>query len=367
MHVVVAPDGFGGSLSARQAAAAIAAGWRAARPDDVVVEVPMSDGGEGLLDVLARPDDRWLTTEVAGPLGHPVDASLLLRSDGSAVVESAAACGLALVPLERRTPMLTTTYGVGQLLDTARRAGAARILVGLGGSATVDGGAGALTALGFRLRLADGGGLKVGGDDLGRVARIERGWSADWGEVTVDLAADVTTLLLNAARVFGPQKGATPQDVAALTEALGTWADVVARDLTPGRDLRHEPGSGAAGGLGFALAAALDARFVPGSATVADAVGLLPAVADADLVVTGEGRVDATTTAGKVVAYVEQLARRRGVHVTGVVGQRAAGGPSLDDVEVAAPDGPGDDPAAEVAAAARRLAARMPLAARVER
>lgn len=359
MQVVVAPDSFGGTLSARQAAAAIAMGWRASRPDDVIVEVPMSDGGEGLLDVLARADDRWLTTEVAGPHGHPIDAALLLRPDGSAVVESAAACGLDLLPAEQRTPMLATSYGVGQLLDAARRAGAHRILVGLGGSAMVDGGAGALTALGFRLRVASGAGLKIGGDDLHRIARIERGWAADWGDIAVDLAADVTTTLRRAATEFGPQKGATPQDVEVLVRALDVWADVVARDLTPGSDLRDESGSGAAGGLGFGLAAALGARLVSGSSAIADAVGLPSAVADADLVVTGEGRLDATTAAGKVVAHVEQLSRRAGVQVMAVVGQRGHGGPTLDDIEVAAPGGPGDDPAAELSAAAERLAARV--------
>jgi glycerate 2-kinase len=358
MRVVIAPDGFGGTLAADEAAAAIAEGWRRARPDDAVRCVPMSDGGEGLLAVLARPEDRRHHLEVAGPQGHPVDAAWLERPDGTAIVESASACGLALVPPDRRDPLLATTWGVGQLLDAARLAGARRILVGLGGSATVDGGTGALLGLGFRLTVADGSGLRIGGDDLYRVAGVARGWAADWDVIEVELLADVTTPLLDAPARFGPQKGAGPAQVEALTAALRTWADVVARDLTPGRDLRDEAGTGAAGGLGFALAAAIGARFRPGSAVVADLVGLPAAIADADLVVTGEGRLDATTSEGKVVAHVAARARDAGLPVVAVVGRVGSSPPSLDDVEAAAPEGPGPDPAGEVAAAAARLAAR---------
>jgi glycerate 2-kinase len=362
VQVVIAPDGFGGTLSARQAASAIADGWRRARPDDTLRLVPMSDGGEGLLDAIADPADTWLTTEVVGPLGLPVDASALLRPDGTAVVESAQACGLALVPAERRTPMVTTTFGVGELLDACREAGAERILVGLGGSATVDGGAGALTGLGFRLRVADGSGLKIGGGELQRVRRVEHGWIADWSGVEVAMLTDVTTVLVDAARIFGPQKGADEEEIAALAAGLRVWAEVAERDLaSPGR-YRDLPGSGAAGGLGFGLACGLGARFVPGAAAVADLVGLPAAVAGADVVVTGEGRLDRTSMAGKVVGHVVELARAHGVTAAAVVGGASDdvgdGGPAV--VVEAAPDGPGPDPAAEVAAAAERLAAGLP-------
>lgn len=358
--IVIAPDGFGGTLSARQAADAIATGWRAERPGDRLVVVPMSDGGEGLLDVLAGPQDTTSVVTVAGPLGHPVDASFVLRRDGSAVVESALACGLALVPEHQRSPLATTTYGVGELLDAARRAGATRVVVGLGGSATVDGGAGALSGLGFRCRMADGSGLKIGGGELHQVASVERGWAASWSDVRVELLADVQTTLLDAARVFGPQKGATPADVALLTGALGTWADVVERDLVPGRALRDEPGTGAAGGLGYALVAGIGGEIVGGAEIVAQLAGLPEAIADADVVVTGEGRLDATTDAGKVVTHVQSLAAATGCEVAAVVGQIGDGAPELADVEAASPDGPGPDPHGDVVAAAARLAARFP-------
>ena len=246
MRVLVAPDSMGGLLGARRLAAAIARGWQRARPDDEVVQVPMSDGGEGLLDVLHRPRDTRVEVEVAGPLGHPVDAWVSLRDDGTAVVESALACGLAHLRPEQRDPLRATTYGVGQLLDAARDAGARRVLVGLGGSATVDGGAGALTGLGFRLRVADGSGLKVGAADLHRVVTIERGWADPaWDDLEVEVLADVQTVLGDAARVFGPQKGATPPVVEQLDAALAHWADVVAAELGDGdltRPSRHGRG-----------------------------------------------------------------------------------------------------------------------------
>lgn len=356
MKVVLAPDGFGGTLTSREAAAAIAAGWRQVRPDDDVVEVPMSDGGEGLLDVVGDHAEARYTVEVAGPLGHPHEAEWLRLADGTAVIESAQACGLALVPDDQRTPMRTTTYGVGQLLDAAREAGTHRILLGLGGSATVDGGTGALLGLGWRLRVADGSGLKIGGDDLHRVARVERGWSASFDDVEVVLLTDVSTVLADAAQVFGPQKGASPDEVAQLASALQTWAEVAVRDLADGARVDDLPGTGAAGGLGFALACAIGARFAPGAPAVAELVGLLDALEGADLVVTGEGRLDATSSAGKVVGEVAGLAEARGLPVAGIVGQRAAGAPQLAATVAASPDGPGRDPAADVRDAAARLA-----------
>lgn len=359
MKVVIAPDSFGGTLSPREAAAAIAEGWRRARPADEVVTVPLSDGGEGLLDAVAHPDDTWLTTEACGPMGHPLDTALLLRGDGTAIIESALVCGLDLVAPPARDPLGATTYGVGEVLDAARDAGATRLLVGLGGSATVDGGAGALTGLGFRLRVADGSGLKVGGRDLHRVAAAERGWARDdWDEVEVVLLADVTTRLGEAARRFGPQKGALPGAVAQLEAGLSAWAEVAERDLAGGAPLRDQPGSGAAGGLGFGLAAGIGATFTRGAAAVADLVGLDRMLDGADLVVTGEGRLDDTTTEGKVVTEVLRRAEARAIPTVIVAGQVAGEVPGVSDIEPAAPGGPGPSPEDEVAAAAERLGRR---------
>lgn len=366
MRVVIAPDSFGGTLSSAAAAAAMAEGWRRAHPDAEVVVVPMSDGGEGLLDaLLARglPGTTVRACEVVGPRGLATSARWLLHGD-TAVIESAEACGLHLLDDDRRDPRHTTTWGVGELLEEARGAGARRILVGLGGSATVDGGTGALSGLGFRLTVADGSGLKIGGGDLPRVRGAARTWVADWSGVEVVLLADVQDVLGVAAVTYGPQKGADEATVAHLDEGLAAWRAVAERDLGADPELATAPGSGAAGGLGYGLAAGLGARFVPGAERVADLQGLdevvdgVGAAAAADLVITGEGRLDATTAAGKVVATVARRAASVGVATAAVVGSATVPRDGLADLEEAAPDGPGDDPAADVAAAAERLAGR---------
>ncbi|MBY5164448.1 glycerate kinase [Salsipaludibacter albus] len=357
MRVVIAPDSFGGTLTAQQAAEAIATGWARTRPHDELVLLGMSDGGEGLLDVVgaADPGLQHHEVEVAGPRGLPVTATWL-GGERVAVVESAQACGLSLLAPGDRDPLLTTTHGVGELLESVRATGVRRILVGLGGSATVDGGAGALTGLGMRLRRADGSGVKVGGGWVGDTDRVEPGWIAtEWDDVTVDLLADVTTPLADAAAVFGPQKGADEQAVATLAAGMDRWAAVVERDLDrPG--LARRPGTGAAGGLAFGLAAALGGTVKAGAPVVADLVGLDAALRDADFVVTGEGRVDATSHAGKVVSEIAQRAHTFDVDWALVAGGGAA--PQGVVAEWSAPDGPGTDPAGEVASAGARLAAR---------
>lgn len=357
MRVLVAPDSFGGTLTSRQAAEAIAEGWRRSRPDDDLSLVPMADGGEGTIRAVAGPEDDLGEVEVADPLGRPTLAHWLLRADGTAVVESAEACGLALLDPAERDPMRTTTYGVGQLLTRALEAAPRQVVVGLGGSATVDGGAGALTALGLRVLRDDGRGLKIGGGELDAVGRVERGWLDDrWVGTQVVLWSDVTTPLVDAAERFGPQKGADDDAVRHLGSNLERWAEVVERDL--GGAGRHAQGSGAAGGLGFGLAAALDAPLEPGAASVARMVGLPEALRDASLVVTGEGRLDRTSGSGKVVGTVLEMATGAGLPVVAVVGQVDAALPALDDLEAAAPEGPGDDPASELAAATAALAGR---------
>ncbi|MEX2486006.1 MAG: glycerate kinase, partial [Nitriliruptoraceae bacterium] len=190
MKVVIAPDGFGGTLSAAEATRAIAEGWQSARPVDTLVTMPMSDGGEGFLDVVARPGDVHVTCEVADPHGRPIDATILIRGS-TAIIEAARACGLMLLDVDERDPRRTTTFGVGQLLAAARARGVERIVLGVGGSATVDGGAGALTGLGFRVRRADGSGLKIGGGELVAVDRVDAGWAPSFDGIAVDVLADV--------------------------------------------------------------------------------------------------------------------------------------------------------------------------------
>lgn len=358
MKVVVAPDSFGGTLSAVEAAEAIAAGWSRTRPGDEIVPLPLADGGEGTLDAVAREDDERRTVEVADPLGRPRPASWLLRPDGSAIVESAEACGLKLLQVAERNPLLATTYGVGQLLEEVRRVGCRRVAVGLGGSATVDGGAGAAVAFGVRVQREGGSGVKIGGGGLVTVERVVPLWlDADWRDVEVVLWSDVDTVLADAAATFGPQKGATPQAVARLQDGLARWADVVERDL--GGSWRQLPGSGAAGGLGFGLMAVLAARRVPGAEAVAELVGLDEALDGAGVVVTGEGRLDATSLEGKVVGAVLRRAADAKLLAVAVVGEYAERVEGLHDVEEATPDGPGDNPADEVTAASGRLAERI--------
>lgn len=322
MRVVIAPDKFAGTLTAAEAAQAVARGWRRRRPDDELVLVPMADGGEGTLAVVAAavPGAEQVTVEVADARGRPVEAAWLRLPDGRALVEAAQACGLSRLAPHERDPLTATSFGVGQLLAAAAAAGATEIVVGLGGSATVDGGAGMATALGHRLLRADGNGVKVGGQHLGDIVKIVAGPSLG---VPVTVAVDVTNPLLGpegAAAVFGPQKGAGPDDVVLLERGLATFADVVERDL-PGGPWRDLPGAGAAGGLGFALAAFVGARLAGGAAAVADLVGLDAALQGAGAVVTGEGSLDAQSDAGKAPTFVAARARAHGARAFAVAGR----------------------------------------------
>jgi glycerate kinase len=326
VKVVIAPDKFAGTLSAAQAATAMAQGWRRARPDDTVLEVPLADGGEGTLDVVeaAVPGSGRVEAEVADARGTAADAAWLRLPDGRALVESAQACGLQRLAKDQRDPLATTTYGVGQLLASAAADGASEILVGLGGSATVDGGAGMATALGHRLLRADGNGVKIGASWVRDLVRIVPGPGLG---VPVLAAVDVDAPLLGphgAAAVFGPQKGARPQDVPALEAALEALADAAERAL-PGGPWRDLPGAGAAGGLGFGLAAFCGAGLVSGAGLIAELVGLEAALDGADIVLTGEGSLDAQTAAGKVPAHVLAAARERGVPVLAIAGVIADG------------------------------------------
>ena len=310
MKIVVAPDSFKGSLSAREAAEAMAAGIRRARPDAVVVRVPLADGGEGTLEAfLTATAGERVPLDVRGPLGTSVQAAFgYLRAGKTAVVEMALASGLGLIPARERDPRRTTTYGVGQILLAAADAGAAEIIVGLGGSATNDGGAGALQAMG--VRFLDGAGQTLseplGGGDLIRVARIDVSTIRfPVGQVRVTLASDVINPLLGpngASAIYGPQKGADNQAVAELDAALAHFSEVVKRDL--GADMAEAAGAGAAGGLGYGLMAVLGAQTRSGIDLVLDTVGFDAQARDADWVWTGEGRIDRQTVQGKAIAGV---------------------------------------------------------------
>lgn len=326
MRVVLAPDSFGSTLTAVQAAQALAEGWARSAPGDDLVLAPLSDGGPGLVDVVAaaRPTAVQLVVTVEDPLGRSVPANVLLDGE-TAWVESAQACGLHLLAESERDPKRTTSYGVGQLVAAALDAGARRIVVGLGGSATNDGGAGMLAALGLIRLDAGGARLSWGGAALAGCDRLHGVIDPRLADVELVAATDVETPLLGlhgASAVFGPQKGASRADVLLLDGALTRWADVLERHL--GVTVRDRPGAGSAGGLGAALLA-LGARREPGLALVADVVGLAEQVAGADLVVTGEGRYDATSLDAKVPAGVTALATEHAVPCIVLAGQVAVG------------------------------------------
>ncbi len=317
-RVLVAPDSFKGSLDQREAAAAIAAGIRRARPGAVVTELPLSDGGEGWLATLvgADPVGRVESVAVTGPLGEPVEGRFgLIEGGRTAVVEVASASGLHLVEPSPATFRAASSHGTGQLIAAALGAGARRVLVGLGGSATTDGGAGLAVALGARLLDAEGAPLGPGGAALARLASVElAGLDPRLAAAEVLAATDVDNPLLGplgAAAVYGPQKGAGAEDVAPVEAALAAFADLV--EAAVGRRLREVPGAGAAGGLGFGLLAFCGADLVRGIDVALDAVGFDAALAVADLVITGEGRIDRQTLQGKVPAGVAGRARAAGV------------------------------------------------------
>ena len=328
MKIVIAPDSFKESLSAPEAAQAIARGVQQAAPGAQVVCVPMADGGEGTVQaVLAATGGQWREADVRGALGEPRRAGWGWLDDGTAVIEMATAAGLEHMRPEQRDPMRASSYGVGQLVRAALDAGARRIILGLGGSATNDGGAGMLAALGVRLLDAQDGELAPGGGALAQLARIDTSaLDPRLRNVQVEVACDVDNPLCGpqgASYVFGPQKGATPDQVRELDRCLAHLADVCARHLS--RDLRDTPGAGAAGGLGYAALAFLDATFRPGVEIVAEVGGLEAAMAGAALAFTGEGRMDAQTLRGKTPAGVARVASRAGVPVIALAGSLGEG------------------------------------------
>lgn len=328
MKLVIAPDSFKESLSARAVADAIAAGWARVYPDAELLLCPMADGGEGTVAaVLAATGGERQQTEVSGPLGDPVQATWGLLPGQRAVIEMAEASGLHRVERARRNVLTASSYGTGELIRAALDAGVRRMVLGLGGSATNDGGAGLLCALGVRMLDVDGRDLPPGGAALARLRHIDlTGLDTRLAQVEVLVAADVDNPLCGprgASAVFGPQKGATPAQVEQLDAALEHYADVMASTL--GEDLRNLPGVGAAGGLGFAARAVLKAAFRPGVELVAELAGLAEALQGADLVITGEGRLDGQSLHGKTPVGVARIARAAGVPVIALAGSLGEG------------------------------------------
>jgi glycerate kinase len=340
MRVLIAPDKFRGTLTAAQAARAIASGWRRARPGDGVVEVPMADGGEGTLDAMVEAlGGERRRANVHGPLGDPVDAEYGIVTGPSgvtAVVEMARASGLGLIGEARRDPKRTSTRGTGELIRAALGHGPAEVIVCIGGSATNDGGAGLAQALGVRLLNSDGGEIGPGGASLLDLARIDAsGLEPSVNRTRVFVARDVDNPLTGpqgSSVVFGPQKGATGDDVLLLDRALGHLAAVIFRDL--GLDIRDLAGGGAAGGLGAGLVAFLGAHLRPGIELVMDAVGLGRRLAAADLVVTGEGALDQQSLHGKVPDGVIGAARASGVPAIVLCGRAEARPPDVPVFEL---------------------------------
>lgn len=323
MTILIAPNAFKGSLRADEAAVRIRDGLRRVFPRARYDLLPLADGGGGTLEALVKAGrGRIVRARVSGPLGGHVAALYGLLGGNTAVIEMAQAAGLGLVSSRSLDPMRATTFGVGELIHAALDRGARTILVGLGGSATVDGGAGMAQALGFRLVDRAGRDLPRGGGALSRLARIlARGVDARVRGARVIGLWDVANPLLGrrgAARVFGPQKGAAPRQVRALERGLARLAVVLRRDLS--REVRGLPGGGAAGGLGAGLVGFLGGRLEPGSEYILRCAGFERKARRADLVVTGEGRLDEQTREGKVPAAVAAAAVRAGVPVVCVAG-----------------------------------------------
>jgi len=315
LSIVIAPDSFKGSLPAREVAEAIADGWRSVRPDDTIRSIPQADGGEGTLDAIEAAVIDSVRRDaglVTGPDGRPVHGEWLDLPGQVAVVELAQMCGLPL--MKTLDPIGATTFGLGQVIRAALSSGARRLVVGLGGSASTDGGAGALAALGLT---AQGGELRAG--ELGSILALDRSGLLAPPPEGVVLLSDVTNPLLGqngAAAVYGPQKGAKPDQVESLDAELAHFAGLLGGDPAL-------PGAGAAGGTAYGFSAAWGATIEPGAAYLSTLTGLPDAVAGADLLLTGEGRFDATSAEGKLVGQLIGLAGEHGVSVGVIAGQLA--------------------------------------------
>ncbi|EQA7377516.1 TPA: glycerate kinase [Klebsiella aerogenes] len=328
MKIVIAPDSYKESLSALDVATAIETGFREIYPHAEYVKVPVADGGEGTVEAMvAATQGHIVQVSVTGPLGEPVNAFYGLSGDmRCAYIEMAAASGLESVPPTRRNPLLTTSWGTGELIRHALDAGVSQIIIGIGGSATNDGGAGMAQALGAKLLSAGQQQIAPGGGALEMLARIDLSeLDPRLADCRIDVACDVTNPLTGpqgASAVFGPQKGATAAMIERLDRGLQHFAQIIDRDLDI--DVLSLEGGGAAGGMGAALYAFCGANLRPGIEIVTDALGLADLVADADLVITGEGRIDSQTIHGKVPVGVAKVAKRFNVPVIGIAGSLTA-------------------------------------------
>ncbi len=324
MRILIAPQSLKGSLTAAEAGSAIAQGVRVVYPKAEIEVVPVADGGEGTVQALVDASGgKIIQKMVTGPLGEPVQAFFGLMGDGStAVIEMAACAGLPLVPPEKRDPRITTTYGVGELILAALDHGSRHFIIGIGGSATNDGGAGMAQAVGAALLSVQGTEITRGGAALATLTHISTStMDPRLQECTLEVACDVTNPLCGptgATAVYGPQKGATPEMVEELDKALAHYAQIIKQDL--GMSVRDIPGAGAAGGLGAGLMAFLHAKLRPGAQIVFEAVDLEERIRTADLVITAEGQIDAQTAYGKSVGAVAEIAKRYDLPVLAFAG-----------------------------------------------
>ena len=324
MRILIAPQSLKGSLTAAEAGSAIAQGVRAIFPKAEIDFVPIADGGEGTVQALVDASGgKIIQMTVTGPLGEPVSAFFGLMGDGNtAVIEMAACAGLPLVPPEKRDPRITTTYGVGELIRAALDNGSRHFIIGIGGSATNDGGAGLVQALGAKLFDLQSREISRGGAALATLAHISTtGLDPRLQQCTVDVACDVNNPLcgpMGASAVYGPQKGATPEMVEELDKVLAHYAQIIEKEL--GLSIQNIPGAGAAGGLGAGLMAFLHAKLRPGAQIIFEALSLEEHIKQADLVITAEGQIDAQTAYGKSVGAVAEIAKRYNLPVLAFAG-----------------------------------------------
>lgn len=327
MKIVLAPDSFKESLSALQVAESIERGFKQVLPNAEYEKVPMADGGEGTVQSLVdATGGRIIKKTVTGPLGEAAEAFFgILGNEKSAVIEMAAASGLHLVPATKRNPLLTTTRGTGELIAAALEYNVNHIIIGIGGSATNDGGAGMARALGARFLNSDGQEITEGGGALSDLAAIDlSSLDSRLAHVKIEVACDVDNPLIGpkgASAIFGPQKGATPEIVNQLDENLAHYAEIIEKDL--GVKIADVPGAGAAGGLGGGLLAFMKAELSRGVDIVMEAAKLSDIIAGADLVITGEGKIDGQTIFGKTPIGVAKTAKKHGVPVIGIAGNVA--------------------------------------------